>query len=126
MAKRRLNPGGVIAQNIEPTTMLFEAAIATIGSVFDNVELFAAGGNVVAVAYDGTQIPQPELLARAEALQSRYQFAYPLPELLEDRRIMTTMPDHEPLIDDFAPVEMLKSIERHNQGVETISQPVAQ
>lgn len=122
-AKRRLNAGGVLAQNIEPTTMLFDAAMATLASSFDVVELYPAGGNVVAIAYDGPQIDGDVLAARAAALQAEYGFHYPLPGLLEERRIITEPPDHEPLIDDFAPVEMLKSIERHNKGVDAISKP---
>ena len=122
-AKRRLNPGGVLAQNIEPTTMLFDAALATLRSTFDNVELYPAGGNVVAMAYDGPPIEGDALAARAAALQAKHDFYYPLPGLLEPRRIVTKSPDQKPLIDDFAPVEMLKSIERHNKGVDDISKP---
>ena len=122
-AKRRLNPGGILAQNIEPTTMLFDAALATLYSVFDHIDLYQAGGNVVAVAYDGEAIDNAALMARAAALQQAHEFAYPLPALLEERRIVTRSPDHDPLIDDFAPVEMLKSIERHNQGIDDISKP---
>lgn len=122
-AKRRLNPGGVLAQNIEPTTMLFDAALATLASTFDVVELYPAGGNVVAIAYDGPQIDGTVLAARAAALQAKYGFRYPLAGMLEDRRIVNRPPDHKPLIDDFAPVEMLKSIERHNKGIDDISKP---
>ena len=122
-AKRRLNPGGVLAQNIEPTTMLFDAAVATLASVFETVELYPSGGNVVAIAYDGPPRDADALAARADALQSAHDFYYPLPDLLDDRRILTTTPDADPLVDDFAPVEMLKSIERHNSGVDAISQP---
>lgn len=122
-AKRRLKPGGILAQNIEPTTMLFESAIATLATVFDQVELYPATGNVVAIAYDGPRRTQAELATRAGALQDAHDFYYPLPGLLDARRILTAIPDAEPLVDDFAPVEMLKSIERHNAGVDTISQP---
>ena len=122
-AKRRLNPGGVLAQNIEPTTMLFDAAVATLASVFETVELYPSGGNVVAIAYDGPPRDGDGLASRAKALQSAHDFYYPLPDLLADRRILTTTPEADPLVDDFAPVEMLKSIERHNSGVDTISQP---
>lgn len=122
-AKRRLKPGGIVAQNIEPSTMLFDAALATLYSVFDNVDLYPAGGNVVAIAYDGEPISQGALNTRAITLQGAHDFKYPLHVLLEERRIVTKSPDHEPLIDDFAPVEMLKSIERHNQGVDDISKP---
>ena len=31
-AKARMQPGGVLVQNVEPTTMLFEAAVATLRS----------------------------------------------------------------------------------------------
>lgn len=122
-AKRRLAEGGVLAQNIEPTTMLFDSAVATLASVFDNVDLYPSGGNVVAIAYDGAPQDQAILLGRAEALQAAHGFRYPLPDLIAERRILTSTPEAEPLVDDFAPVEMLKSIERHNQGVDTISRP---
>ncbi|MFK7945400.1 MAG: spermidine synthase [Paracoccaceae bacterium] len=122
-AKRRLKTGGVLAQNIEPTTMLFEAAVATLASVFETVELYPSSGNIVAIAYDGPPRDNASLATRAGALQEAHDFYYPLPDLLEDRRILTTVPEAEPLIDDFAPVEMLKSVERHNSGVDGISEP---
>lgn len=122
-AKRRLNPGGVLAQNIEPTTMLFDAAIATLSSVFEHVDLYPAQGNVVAIAYDGPAHDTAKLRARATALQDAHGFKYALPGLLQERRILTQTPEQDPLIDDFAPVEMLKSIERHNQGIDNISAP---
>lgn len=122
-AKRRLAEGGVLAQNIEPTTMLFDAAIATLASVFDNVDLYPSGGNVVAIAYDGPRREQDALLARAEKLQQAHGFRYPLPDLIAERRVLTNPPEKEPLVDDFAPVEMLKSIERHNEGIDDIATP---
>ena len=69
-AKARMQPGGVLVQNVEPTTMLFEAAVATLRSVFDQVEFYAASGNVVTVAYDGTRRPQVALENKATALQN--------------------------------------------------------
>lgn len=125
-AKRRLNEDAVLAQNIEPTTMLFDSAVATLASVFENVDLYPSGGNVVAIAYDGPPRGQQTLLARAEALQDAHGFKYPLPQLIAERRVLTRVPDAEPLIDDFAPVEMLKSIERHNQGIDDIAAPAGQ
>lgn len=120
-AKRRIKPGGILAQNIEPTTMLFEAAVATLASVFEHVELYPASGNVVAIAYDGPRIEHDDLASRAAALQETHGFKYPLPGLLDERRLLTETPDSDPLVDDFAPVEMLKSIERHNSGVDAIT-----
>lgn len=124
-AKRRLAEGGVLAQNIEPTTMLFDSAVATLASVFENVDLYPSGGNVVAIAYDGPRRAQDQLMARAEELQAAHGFKYPLVPLVEARRIVSDPPDKEPLVDDFAPVEMLKSIERHNEGIDDIAQPAA-
>ena len=49
LAKTKLNPGGVVVQNVEPTTMLFESAMATIKSVFANVDVYDAGGNIVTI-----------------------------------------------------------------------------
>ena len=121
-AKRRLSDRGVIAQNIEPTTMLFDSAVATLSSVFDNVDLYPASGNVVAVAYDGDPISAETLEQRAASLQEKHDFKYALPDLLRKRRILTSAPQQEPLVDDFAPVEMLKSVERHNQSIDAISQ----
>jgi hypothetical protein len=106
--------------------MLFDSAVATLASVFDNVDLYPSGGNVVAIAYDGPRREQAALVARAQALQDMHGFTYPLPELLAERRVMSRAPDAEPLVDDFAPVEMLKSIARHNQGIDEIAAPAGQ
>ncbi len=122
-AKRRLKPGGILAQNIEPTTMLFDAAVATLASVFEQVELYPAQGNVVAIAYDGPPIDHGQLVERAAALQAAHDFKYPIFDLLGARRVLTQPPEEDPLVDDFAPVEMLKSIERHNSGFDAISKP---
>ncbi|MGE3303473.1 MAG: spermidine synthase [Hyphomonadaceae bacterium] len=114
LVKARLNPGGAVAQNIEPSTMLFDAAIATIADVFDTVELYEAGGNVVAIAYDGPRKPHAQLAARAQALQAQYGFRHPLPEMLGARRIVTGA-RAKPLTDDFAPVEALKAETKYNR-----------
>ena len=113
-AKARMQPGGVLVQNVEPTTMLFEAAVATLRSVFDQVEFYAASGNVVTVAYDGPRRPLVTLEKTATALQTHHKFRYRLPKLLKARRFSTKIPDQKPLTDDFAPVETLRAIKRHN------------
>ena len=115
LAKRRLAEGGVVAQNIEPTTMLFDAAAVTLKEAFDQVEFFVAGGNVVSIAYDGERRSQDSLAAAAALLQERHGFYHPLPEMVADRRLLAEFPEREPLTDDFAPVESLKAIERHNR-----------
>jgi len=115
LVKTRLKPGGAVVQNIEPSTMLFDSAVATIRAVFDNLDLFDAGGNVVAISYDGPAHSTPELLKNAEHLQKRYHFFYDLPNMIRQRQPLTKLPPVGPLTDDFAPVEYLKSIEKHNR-----------
>ncbi len=115
LAKSRLAPGGVLAQNIEPTTMLYPAAIATLKSVFANVDTYEADGNIVAVAYDGPPRRMAALLERAGTLQARHRFRYPIAPMLARRRVVTAIPEGgQVLRDDFAPVESLRAIERHN------------
>jgi spermidine synthase len=114
ICKRRLQLGGVLVQNIEPSTMLYPAAIATLKSVFANVDTYQARGNIVAVAYDGAPKTAAQLRTRADALQRAHRFPHPLPGLLSLRR-PAQAERAQILTDDFAPVESLRAIERHNQ-----------
>jgi spermidine synthase len=114
LAKTRLKPGGVMAQNIEPSTMLFDSAIATLKAVFDQVELFEADGNVVAIAYDGPVKPTADISKNMTDLQAKYNFRHPLPDLLSERKVVSKAPG-KVLTDDFAPVEALRATERYNQ-----------
>lgn len=115
LVKARLSEGGVIVQNVEPTTMLFDSAVATMRAVFDQVEFYAAEGNVVTVAYDGPQRTPQALMQAAQDRQKQFGFRYALPDLLKARRFMAADPNTKPMTDDFAPVESLKAIERHNR-----------
>jgi spermidine synthase len=114
LVKSRLNPGGVVVQNIEPSTMLFDSATATLKSIFPSVDLYEAGGNVVAIAYEGPQLSQAELKARAAKAQERFKPRYDLRTMADARRIFTR-PTGKIMTDDFAPVETLRAIETHNE-----------
>lgn len=116
LAKKRLSKGGVMVQNIEPSTMLYDSAIATIASVFDNVDVYRGGGNIVAIAYDGKEKPIGSLIEKATSLQETHKFRYALPELIEKRAMLLDYNTKtKPLTDDFAPVNMLKTIKTHNK-----------
>jgi spermidine synthase len=104
----------VVVQNIEPSTMLFDSATATLRSVFPSVDLYEGGGNVVAVGYDGPSLSQAELLARAARAQARYNLRYDLRTMAQARRVLTR-PGGKVLTDDFAPVETLRAIEQKNE-----------
>ena len=114
LVKSRLNPGGVVVQNIEPTTMLFDSATATLKSVFPSVDLYDGGGNVVAVGYDGPQLSQADLVARAAKAQEHYKLRYDLRQMAGERRILSR-PVGKVMTDDFAPVETLRAIEKNNE-----------
>jgi spermidine synthase len=120
IVKAHLAEGGVVVQNVEPSTMLFDSAVKTIGAVFPNLDFYLAEGNVVTVAYDGPKRSDAELRALAQPRQARYGLRYGLPQLLDMRRTLSqtsTTIDRSAkiLTDDFAPVESLRAIDQHNR-----------
>lgn len=116
LAKKRLSKGGVMVQNIEPSTMLYDSAIATISSVFDHVDVYRGGGNIVAIAYDGEKKSIESLIDNATQLQETHKFRYALPDLIQKRAMLLDYNEKtKALTDDFAPVNMLKTIKTHNK-----------
>jgi hypothetical protein len=95
--------------------MLFDSAVATIKSVFDHVDFYEGRGNIVIIAYNGRERDRADLLRIAAERQARYDFRYDLPRILERRFDPPYDASKEALTDDFAPVEYLKAVERHNQ-----------
>lgn len=98
LVRDHLEYGGVAAQNIEPTTMLFDAAVVTAHSVFPQVEFYEGsgfsqsaltgqdvGGNVVMVIYDGEKRLGDELTKAASRLQVQNRFRYDLNSMLSNR-----------------------------------------
>jgi spermidine synthase len=115
LVSERLKPGGVVVQNVEPSTMLFDSAVATIGAAFDHVDFYEGGGNIVIVAYDGAAKDDAEVRRIAAERQAKYGFRYDIAKIL-DRRYQPAFDDTTAaLTDDFAPVEYLKAIGRHNE-----------
>ncbi len=112
---KHLKPGGVAVQNVEPSTMLFDSAVATIGAAFDNLDFYEGRGNIVIVAYNGPKRDPAELKRVAAERQARYGFRYDLTTILDRRYQPEFDAAAKPLTDDFAPVEYLKAIDRHNQ-----------
>jgi spermidine synthase len=115
LLEERMEPGGVVIQNIEPTTMLFDHALATISSVFDNVDLYKAGTNVVAVAHNGPRKSLKELLEKALPRYQTYKFRY-RPSHMVHKRMPPQTPDMEKVLtDDFAPANYLKAVKANNR-----------
>jgi spermidine synthase len=95
--------------------MLFDSAVATIRSAFDHVVFFAGEGNIVILAYNGPEKDEAALQQVAAERQARYRFRYDLTEILKRRFMPRYNAKADPLTDDFAPVEYLKAIARHNE-----------
>lgn len=114
LLETRLAPGGVVVQNIEPNTMLFDHALATIGTVFDNVDLYKAKNNIVAIAYNGPRRTEEDLVAKAERLQADHEFRYNVADMTRERLVTPEWDPEKVLTDDFAPANYLKSVENHN------------
>ena len=86
LVAEHLKPGGVVVQNVEPTTMLFDSAVATIKPAFDHVVFLRGDGNIVIVAYNGPE--KDEASARKASPPSgrrNYGFRYDLTEILGRR-----------------------------------------
>jgi spermidine synthase len=120
LVKDHLADGGVVAQNIEPSTMLFDSAVKTIHSVFPQIDFYRADGNIVTVAYADERKPE-DLVTIAQERDKTYGLRYHLQDMLAERRRIDIDGGQvidagaKVLTDDFAPVEALKSIERHNR-----------
>ena len=110
-----LKPGGVAVQNVEPSTMLFDSAVATIQSAFAHTVFLRGEDNIVIVAYNGPEKDEASLQKIAAERQAKYRFRYDLPALLDRRFAPDWNHATKPLTDDFAPVEYLKAIKRHNE-----------
>lgn len=112
VVRSRLAPGGVLVQNIDPTTILLDSAVVTAREVFDQVDTFRAGRNVVIVAYSGSRVPDTVLARRATELDKRFSTAYPLESLIETRFVLRLTDSAISLTDDYAPVEKLGATPR--------------
>lgn len=121
IVKDHLADGGVVAQNVEPSTMLFDSAVKTINAVFPQIDFYKADGNIVTIAYDGPEKKPEDLATTAEARDKAFGLRYSLKDMLAERRRIdinggqVIAADAKVLTDDFAPVEALKTIERHNR-----------
>jgi spermidine synthase len=120
VVKQHLRPGGVVVQNVEPSTMLFDSAVNTMRAVFPNVEFFPADGNIVTVAYSAPEREASALKAMARERDEAIRPRYKLEQLLSARQTYASVEhsiDHNAkvLTDDFAPVEYLRAVEKHNR-----------
>jgi spermidine synthase len=102
--KRRLAPGGAVAQNIATSVLDLRSMVATARAVFEHVDIYPAAHQWVLVAHDGAAKSHEQLLARANALQEAHRLRYPIADMLRGRRANVVATGVQPFTDDFAPV----------------------
>jgi spermidine synthase len=93
LVKSRLNEGGVVAQNVEPSTMFFDSAYATMKSVFANVDAFDAGGNIVLVGYGGEATDGAGTGSAGRRSPGKWKLKYDMRELVKARKDVTVAAD---------------------------------
>jgi spermidine synthase len=123
LVKERLAPGGAAAFNIHDGTKLYASTVKTLSQVFPGLDLYPTGlGEVIAVA-SSSPLSQEMRERNAATLQGRYDFRFPLPQILQRRS------DHpassiagDIITDDFAPADvydvMGKDLRRREQARE--------
>jgi spermidine synthase len=107
LVKERLAPGGAAAFNVHEGTKLYASTVKTLGQVFPALDLYPTGlGEVIAVA-SSSPLAKATRERNAAALQGRYDFRFPLPQLLK-RRIDNPPPwiAGDIITDDFAPADV--------------------
>ena len=111
LLKTRLNPGGAAVFNVHDGTKLYVSTIKTLAAVFPSVHLYPSGEGEVSVVV--TAAPAPDdatLTSRAAALQQRYAFRFPLPDLIRKLVPHPSLAQAALLTDDFAPVNLYDAI----------------
>lgn len=72
--KQHMAEGGVVVQNVDSTTILFDSAVKTLQSVFSQVEFYRAGSNTITIAYDGPPRSVEDIRKLAEQRQAAFKF----------------------------------------------------
>ena len=111
LLKQHVAPGGAVAFNVHDGTKLYLSTLRTLSSVFPSVHLYPSGeGEVITVATPRRRPSQDTLASRAAALQQRYNFRFPLPQLMARRANLPAIDKADLLTDDFAPVDVYDTI----------------
>ena len=114
LVKERLTPGGAAAFNVHDGSKLYASTVKTLGDVFPALDLYPTGlGEVIATLSADPKFDRNVLATRAAALQERYKFRFPLPDVLK-RRIANPQREAKGgaiITDDFAPVNLYDTID---------------
>ena len=113
LVRDRLAPGGAAAFNVHDATKLYTSTVHTLRSVFETVDLYPTGEGEVEIVVLAEKRPEAVALGRrADELQEKFKFRFPLPKLLAQRNRKIDTAKAELLTDDFAPVNLYDEIGR--------------
>ena len=108
LVRQRLAPGGAAAFNVHDGTKLYASTVRTLGEVFPALDLYPTGlGETIAVATTAP-LGKEVLERKAAALQERYRFRFPLPQILQRRmdKPQSQAATGDIITDDFAPADV--------------------
>ena len=101
LVKSRLREGGVVAQNVDPDTLLLDSTYLTMKAVFAQVDAYYLDENIVLIGYSGRMLPDEELAAAAARVQARGQFRHDLRELVKARFLLEVNGSEIASVSDF-------------------------
>ncbi len=112
LIKEHLNTNGCVALNLHTNSELYDSTIVTLKDTFANIDSYTDG---ITIAYDGQKRSIDSLTSSAKTIQDKYGFYYDMNKIIRLTSDLTYNPDAKILTDDFAPVNFLDAIARHNR-----------
>ncbi|MFZ0942412.1 MAG: fused MFS/spermidine synthase [Syntrophobacteraceae bacterium] len=111
LIKEHLNTNGCVVLNLHTNSELYDSTIVTLKDTFANIDSYIDG---ITIVYDGQKRSRDSLAANAKTIQDKYGFYYDMNKIIHLTSDLTYNPDAKLLTDDFAPVNFLDAITRHN------------
>jgi len=112
LIKEHLNTNGCVVLNLHTNSELYDSTIVTLKDTFANIDSYIDG---ITIVYDGQKRSRDSLAANAKTIQDKYGFYYDMNKIIHLTSDLTYNPDAKLLTDDFAPVNFLDAIARHNR-----------
>ncbi|MDP7132450.1 MAG: fused MFS/spermidine synthase [Planctomycetota bacterium] len=112
--KGLLSENGIVAANMRPDFKIYDYHKRTMAKVFPSLYTFGKTGNKICVGLSRrSNVHKNEMMQNAIKLQSRHQFEFRLPALIDDYQPRIDYETKgEIFTDDHAPVNILRGIPR--------------
>jgi len=112
LIKEHLNTNGCVVLNLHTNSELYDSTIVTLKDTFANIDSYIDG---ITIVYDEQKRSRDSLAANAKTIQDKYGFYYDMNKIIHLTSDLIYNPDAKLLTDDFAPVNFLDAIARHNR-----------